>query len=170
MDLSKLQAEVNRRWALQLDNPCHASADADHAFVHLTKALGKIASAMNDAAHEKRRLRYDEVAKYLADLVICAARFGEDVVDLDAACVARLAEKFPIDGPHEAKASTINSFYFSRPVNVSWRDESATGSDMAQVQVTEGDAVELTLLAVIEHKKGADGGMYPCVVFRRQHG
>ena len=95
MDLKKLQDEVNARWALQLDNPCHRSADANHALVHLTKALGKLASALNDAEHEQRETRADEVSKYLADLVICAARFGDGVVDLDAACAARLAEKFP---------------------------------------------------------------------------
>jgi hypothetical protein len=95
MDLKTLQHEVNASWALQLNNPCHRSADANHALVHLTKAVGKLASALNDAEHEQRGTRADEVAKYLADLVICAARFGDGVVDLDAACVSRLAEKFP---------------------------------------------------------------------------
>ncbi len=95
MDIKKLQDEVNARWALQLGNPCHASADAGHALVHMTKALGKVASALNDAEHERRAVRPGEIDKYLADLVICAARFGHGVVDLDAACAARLAEKFP---------------------------------------------------------------------------
>lgn len=95
MDLHKLQDEVNARWALQLNNPCHRSADANHALVHMTKALGKVASALNDAEHEGQALTAGEVERYLADLVICAARFGSGVVDLDAACVARLAEKFP---------------------------------------------------------------------------
>ena len=96
MDLKNLQEEVNRRWALQIGNPCHRSADAGHALVHMTKALGKVASALNDAEHEQRALRPDEVEKYLADLVICATRFSNGVVDLDAACVSRLAEKFPV--------------------------------------------------------------------------
>lgn len=95
MDLKHLQEEVNARWELQLNNPCHRSADANHALVHMTKALGKIASALNDAEHEKRTPQAGEVDKYLADLVICAARFGHGVVDLDAACASRLAEKFP---------------------------------------------------------------------------
>lgn len=95
MDLKQLQREVNARWALQLGNPCHQTADATHALIHLTKALGKVASVMNDAAHDQRTLRPGEVDKYLADLVICAARCGDGIVDLDAACVARLAEKFP---------------------------------------------------------------------------
>jgi len=95
MDIKTLQTEVNARWAQQLDNPCHTSADPQHALVHLTKALGKVASALNDAQHEKRELRAGEVDKYLADLVICAARLGSGIVDLDAACVTRLSEKFP---------------------------------------------------------------------------
>jgi hypothetical protein len=95
MDLKNLQEEVNSRWAKQLNNPCHRSADANHALVHLTKALGKVASALNDAEHEQRPLRPDEIEKYLADLVICASRFSNGIVNLDAACIARLAEKFP---------------------------------------------------------------------------
>jgi len=93
MDLKKLQQKVNGWWASQTDNPCHGS-DAHHALVHMMKALGKVASAMNDAEHEERALRSGEVDKYLADLVICAARLGGDVVDLDEACALRIAEKF----------------------------------------------------------------------------
>jgi hypothetical protein len=39
---------------------------------------------------------HEETAKYLADLVICVARFAQGTVDLDAAGEARLAEKFPV--------------------------------------------------------------------------
>jgi hypothetical protein len=99
MHIAELQAEVNRRWAQQLDNPCHRSADAQHALVHLTKALGKLASAVNDAEHEKRALRPEEVEKYLADLVICSVRFADGLTVLDDACVKRLAEKFPFSPP-----------------------------------------------------------------------
>lgn len=96
MDIQKLQDEVNARWSLQLTNPCHRSADANHALIHMTKAIGKLASAINDAEHEQRSIRSDEVGKYLADLVICAARFARADVSLDEACVNRLAEKFPV--------------------------------------------------------------------------
>jgi len=96
MDLIDIQDEVNARWNLQLGNPCHRSADANHALIHLTKALGKVASAMNDAEHEQRSLQPEEVRKYLADLVICAARFANGLVDLDRAVIDRLAEKFPV--------------------------------------------------------------------------
>lgn len=95
MDLKKLQEEVNKRWENQKDNPCHGS-DSNHALLHMTKALGKIASALNDAEHEDRTMSSTEIDKYLADLVICAARFSCNVVDLDMACVERLEEKFPI--------------------------------------------------------------------------
>ncbi len=94
MNLKELQDEVNGRWGRQDSNPCHRS-DTNHALVHMTKALGKLASALNDAEHEARPLRPSEIDKYLADLVICAARFGHGTVDLDAACTSRLAEKFP---------------------------------------------------------------------------
>lgn len=93
MDIKVLQQEVNRRWSDQVGNPCYLS-DSTHALVHLTKALGKVASAINDAEHEGRSVRPDEVRKYLADLVICAARVAPDV-DLAAACADRLLEKFP---------------------------------------------------------------------------
>lgn len=93
MDLKTLQDEVNARWNNQLTNPCHGS-DTSHALVHMTKALGKIASAWNDAEHEGRAMRGCEVEKYLADLVLCAARFAHGTADLDAACISRLAEKF----------------------------------------------------------------------------
>jgi hypothetical protein len=86
---------VNTRWSLQIGNPCHRSADANHALVHMTKALGKVASVLNDAEHEQRALLATEIEKYLADIVICAARFAQDTIDLDAACILRLDEKFP---------------------------------------------------------------------------
>lgn len=95
MDIKKLQEEVNNRWSVQLNNPCHSSADANHSLIHLTKALGKLASALNDSAHEHRDFHPKEVEKYLADLVICAARFSSNTIDLNAACVSRLEEKFP---------------------------------------------------------------------------
>jgi hypothetical protein len=95
MEIKDLQHEVNGRWDAQ-ENPC-AKSDPNHALLHMTKALGKVASALNDAQHERRDLLPGEVDKYLADLVICAARFGAGIVDLGAACEARLAEKFPLE-------------------------------------------------------------------------
>ena len=94
MDLKYLQQQVNARWGSQDSNLCHKS-DTNHALVHMTKALGKVASALNDAEHEQRAPTAAEVEKYLADLIICAARFAYGIVDIDSACVLRLAEKFP---------------------------------------------------------------------------
>ncbi len=96
MDIATLQMRVNERWDRQLNNPCHSSADSAHALLHITKAAGKLATVLNDAEHEHRVPMGDEIAKYLADLVICAARLGRYTVDLSAACEERLAEKFPI--------------------------------------------------------------------------
>lgn len=96
MDISELQREVNARWELQIHNPCHTSADCSHALLHITKASGKLASALNDAQHEDRECTEAEIGKYVADLVICAARFCGNIVDLNAACESRLSEKFPI--------------------------------------------------------------------------
>ena len=97
MDIKTLQDEVNSRWELQVNNPCHRSADANHALVHMVKAIGKVASALNNAQHENRELFSCEVSSYLADIVICAARFSHKITDLDAACEKRLAEKFPLN-------------------------------------------------------------------------
>lgn len=96
LSIKKLQDDVNAGWRIQNDNPCHQSNTTSHALVHMTKALGKIASALNDAEHERSSLSESDVGKYLADLVICASRFAHGVVDLDTACAARLAEKFPV--------------------------------------------------------------------------
>jgi hypothetical protein len=98
MHLSDLQPEVNRRWDLQQDNPCHTSTGPEHAHLHMSKALGKVAAALNDSLHEGRPMKKEEVAPFLADLVLCAARFAGTDIDLDAAVVARLAEKFPVSG------------------------------------------------------------------------
>jgi hypothetical protein len=63
MDIKKLQKEVNDRWRIQKNNPCHHSNTTDHMLVHMTKALGKLASSLNDAEHEQRPLRANEVEK-----------------------------------------------------------------------------------------------------------
>jgi hypothetical protein len=105
MDIATLQREVNKRWSDQKGNPCHLSSPS-HALMHSMKALGAIASAMNDAEHEGRTVRADEVQKYLADLVICAARLAASTVDLDAACEERLQAKFPVTTTPAADAQT----------------------------------------------------------------
>jgi hypothetical protein len=129
MDIKKLQEEVNARWGSQENNPCHGS-DPNHALVHMVKALGKVASALNDAEHEERAPRAEEIDKYLADLVICAARFGYGIVDLDAVCVARLEEKFPESGGG-----------FRYDALFAWRDELTDrwGEELVDLLSTLGD-------------------------------
>ncbi len=94
---------MNARWGSQDANLCHTS-DTNHALIHLMKALGKVSSAVNDAEHERRAPTESKVGTALADLVICAARFANGVVDLDAVCTARLAEKFPLTLAAQAQA------------------------------------------------------------------
>lgn len=95
MDIKELQSLVLARWSIQTENPCHDSAGPAHALLHMMKAMGKLASAMNDAQHEHRSAHSEDVAKYLADLVILSACFAGDTVDLNTACVDRVSEKFP---------------------------------------------------------------------------
>jgi len=75
--------------------------DFGHALLHIHKAGGKLAAIIDDAEHagfnfadpEKRA----EVAKYIADMVICALRMAntcpDGVIDLQRAVEDRLAAK-----------------------------------------------------------------------------
>ena len=56
---------------------------------------------------------------------------------------------------------------FEGPVKVILNDEEALGGH-ATITVDEGGAkFSLNVHAVIEHKRSADGGLYPCVVFKK---
>ena len=79
--------------------------DAEHAFVHVTKAAGRLADIVDDFSHcndehTKGETTAPTAGKYLADLVICAARMANTwpggAIDLEDAIRARLAEKFPV--------------------------------------------------------------------------
>lgn len=93
MDLKTLQSEINARWGAHDTNP--RPRTQEHCFVHLVKALGKVANAVEEADHEQRAVRGDEVKSYLADLVICTARYAEQCgIDLDTICRERIEDKF----------------------------------------------------------------------------
>lgn len=107
--LHVVQGEIARRWGSSAYGPAYLARqdpqrDAHHALLHITKASGKLAGALDDMDHasdvETRGvvLRND-AAKYLADLVICAARIAETWpgarIDIAAAVAGRLATKFP---------------------------------------------------------------------------
>ena len=93
MNLRELQNEIDARWgsASYRANIQHA----DHAVLHLMKALGKIATLLEQTHH----IDGDEpdVKKQVADLVICSARLASLLgFDLQVDVADRLAEKFPV--------------------------------------------------------------------------
>ncbi len=84
----------------------------NHALTHSLKALGQLAAysdALDHGAMEKHRDKqevehlHDQVAKWLADVVICTARMAQQVgVDLDAAVTERLislGKRWSVDMP-----------------------------------------------------------------------
>lgn len=73
-----------------------------HALLHATKALGKLAAMAGDADQfkpEEIRLAFGGADRYLADLIICAVRMANEApgwgMNLDEAVIARLTEKHP---------------------------------------------------------------------------
>lgn len=46
--------------------------------------------------------------------------------------------------------------------------ESGTSRAPASVKVYEGDKLVTTIIATVEMKQGADGGLYPCVTLKQQ--
>ena len=57
---------------------------------------------------------------------------------------------------------------FEGPIKVTFDDEQGTSYKKATITVDEGrERLSLVIYATIEHKPGADGGLYPCVVFKK---
>jgi hypothetical protein len=77
-------------------NP-QAHKDFEHALLHVFKAAGKLAAICNDAEHGGHDFNHNEVAPYVADLVVCALRMANtcpnQVIDLQAAVEDRIATK-----------------------------------------------------------------------------
>ena len=73
-----------------------AHRDAAHALLHITKASGKLAEAVDSRDHVGA-FAERAVAKYLADVVICALRFANTwpggPIDVATAIEERLASK-----------------------------------------------------------------------------
>lgn len=71
--------------------------DFGHALLHVTKACGKIAAAVNDAEHGGSEFKPEEVDRYVADLVVCALRMANTcpgrTIDLQRAVVDRIEQK-----------------------------------------------------------------------------
>ena len=109
MDIQVLQMRIEKRWGSSTYGYPFRSRqdpqrDAHHAVLHITKALGKLAGPLDDLDHSgsplvEGRARAHDVAKALADIVICVARVASEwpgvAIELSDAIAARLVEKFP---------------------------------------------------------------------------
>ncbi len=78
--------------------------DFQHALVHVLKALGKLSSFAEAADHaEGANFPYDEISKYLADIVICTVRMANTKpnarVDLSKAVLDRIEQKMGVRLP-----------------------------------------------------------------------
>lgn len=109
--LADIQRSINSRWGSSEYGPAFLDRtdpqrDAHHAALHIVKAAGKLAGALDDLDHARYvMLTAAEVrvaaANALADLVICAARVAsqwpahDGPIDLAEAVTRRIAEKFP---------------------------------------------------------------------------
>jgi len=92
MKLKRLQHEIDALWGSAAYKP--GVQHADHAVLHLMKALGKIATMIEQTHH----IDGDDpdVRNQVADLVICSARLASLLhLDLQVVVENRLAEKFP---------------------------------------------------------------------------
>ena len=72
MKLRELQDEIEARWGSASYRP--GTDHTDHAVLHLVKALGKIATSVEQGHHIKGEAI--DVRKQVADLVICSARLA----------------------------------------------------------------------------------------------
>ncbi|MGH8898458.1 MAG: hypothetical protein ACRDZ4_15935 [Egibacteraceae bacterium] len=100
MTLTDLQERVRRAWT----NATYSAAfntsgiphkDYAHALLHMVKATGKLAAIIDDLDHGKEI--EDDPGKYVADLVICAARFCDaSGLHLESIVELRCAAKLPL--------------------------------------------------------------------------
>ncbi len=71
--------------------------DFAHGLLHIYKAGGNLARIIDAAEHGGHEFDHGEVAKYVADMVICALRMANTcpngVIDLQRAVEDRIADK-----------------------------------------------------------------------------
>lgn len=71
--------------------------DFAHALLHIHKAGGKLATIIDEAEHGGSDFAHDDVAKYVADFVICALRMANTcpggVIDLQRHVEDRIGDK-----------------------------------------------------------------------------
>lgn len=100
MRIDALQVHVKKTWTNETYSKDFNEAaikhkDFGHALTHIVKAAGKLAAIIEDADHD--RDVEDNPGKYLADLVICAARAANTLdMSLQTLVLKRLAEKLPL--------------------------------------------------------------------------
>ncbi len=78
--------------------------DFQHALIHILKALGKLSAFVEEADHtDGINFPYDEISKYLADVVICTVRMANTKpiakVNLSRAVLDRIEEKMGVRLP-----------------------------------------------------------------------
>lgn len=73
-------------------------AQSKHAILHLIKATGRLAELIEPLDHKDgEKSPHAPFEKYLADIVICAARIANLVpIDLEAAVLTRLARNVKV--------------------------------------------------------------------------
>ena len=103
--LKTLQDALPKLWTLELyskefkaDSSKHR--DFQHALLHVTKAVGRLATFVEEADHSEFGATTEEIKKYLADIVICSLRMActnpGGKVDLEMAVLDRIAEKMGV--------------------------------------------------------------------------
>ncbi len=78
--------------------------DFQHTLIHILKALGKLSVFVEEADHtDGINFPYDEISKYLADVVVCTVRMANTKpgakVDLSRAVLDRIEEKMGVRLP-----------------------------------------------------------------------
>ena len=101
MTLGELQAAVSNVWTdatytVEFRNRISSHKHFEHALLHVMKAAGKLAGLIEIDDHLCGSYVVKDLEKYLADLVICAARMASMApnvkVDLEVALRERLAQ------------------------------------------------------------------------------
>lgn len=100
-DLTIRELQTQLPWTVHYHHDFRASPmshkDFGHALLHVTKACGKIAAAVNDAEHGGSDFTPAEIDRYVADLVVCALRMANTcpgrTIDLQRAVEDRIENK-----------------------------------------------------------------------------
>lgn len=100
-DLTIREMQTQLPWTIHYHRDFRSSPmshkDFGHALLHVTKACGKLAAAVNDAEHGGSDFKPEEIDRYVADLVVCALRMANTcpgrIIDLQAAVESRIELK-----------------------------------------------------------------------------